>query len=222
MKKIPEFKYADAARCPFEFLAECRQQTPVVKLNSDIPAETGFMVTRFKDVAAVCRDPLTYSSTSNPQAGGWGVPDPEAAAIYRDNGWPLKQVLVWVDPPEHKRFRGFVDKIFSPSRIAARAGHIAHCIDKLITRFGDGGEIDAVADFAALLPAMVMTREFSAPEDDYQLLIDTTNSVIRTIQFPNNYGISDKQIAVDSARAATRFQQYMMPRIEAVRANPNN
>lgn len=222
MGKAAEASYEDVAKCPMQFLARARQETPVVKLTSDNPDNNGYLVTRHSDVTKVCRDTETYSSVGNPQSDGWGVRCPAAASIYREKGWPLRRVLVWVDPPEHGRFRKYAEKIFSAGRIAARAEHINLCIDKLMARIADGGEIEGVADFAFQLPAMVMTREFGASEDDYMYLMNTSEIIGRTIEFTQNYGLEPDEIEIQAAQAATDFQQFMAPRIEAVRNNPTN
>lgn len=222
MGKAPEAPYEQAARCPMEFLARARQETPVVRLTSDDADKTGYMVTRHSDITQVCRDTETYSSIGNPQSDGWGVRSAQAASIYREEGWPLRRVLVWADPPEHGRFRKYAEKIFAASRIAARAEHINLCIEKLIGRIAAGGEIDGVADFGFQLPAMVMTREFGASEDDYMYLMNISETIGRTIEFTQDYGLSAEEIEIQAARAAVDFQQFMAPRIEEARRNPTN
>lgn len=164
----------------------------MVRLESPEPTQNGYMVTRYHDIAAVMKDTETFSSIGNPQTDGWAGYCQEARAIYRERGWPLEWVLVWVDPPEHKRFRKHMDKIFSPSRVAARADHIGICIDKILGRFQREGafEIDAIADYARMLPAMVMTREFAADEDDFEYLMTTTDVFGPAIEFTQDYELT--------------------------------
>jgi cytochrome P450 len=200
----------------------CRRETPVLKVTSPIAAQNGYLVTRAADIVAVTRDPTTFSSIGNPQSDRWGDYNNEVAQIFRSEGWPLSRVLVWIDSPEHNLFRKLVDKMFLPNRVTAREGHIRVCIDALTGRLPDEGRIDGVADFAASLPAMVMTREFNASENDFRLLIDTTNAIGHSIDFTRDDPADADRLVAEAARAICRFQHYMMPRIEAVRARPTN
>jgi cytochrome P450 len=188
------------------FMAQYRRETPVLKVTSPIAAQNGYLVARAADIAEVVRDTGKFSSIGNPQSDRWGDYNNEVAQIFRSQGWPLSRVLVWIDPPEHNYFRKLVDKMFLPPT----------------SRFPKSGRIDGVADFAASLPAMVMTREFNASEKDFQLLIDTINAIGHSIDFTRDNPADADRLVAEAARAICRFQNYMMPRIEAVRAQPTN
>jgi len=223
MADPPELTYREVAgRCPMSFMAQCRRESPVLKITSPVAAQNGYLVTRAADIAEVSRDTSKFSSIGNPQSDRWGDYNDDVARIFRSEGWPLSRVLVWIDPPEHGYFRKLVDKIFLPSRVTAREEHIRLCIEILLGRLPQGGRIDGVSDFAASLPAMVMTREFNAPESDFQLLIDTTNAIGHSIDFTRDDPADADRLVAEAARAICRFQRYMMPRVEAVRTRPTN
>src|SRR4029434_2219534 len=93
------------SRCPMTFLAECRLNMPVVKLTSSSPDRNMYLVTRTDDVLRVISDADTFSSAHHPQAKRWGDIDDEVAAIYRNEGWPLVNAIVWTDGETHARFR---------------------------------------------------------------------------------------------------------------------
>lgn len=199
-----------------------RADAPVLELTSGDPNMCGFMITRKEDIARICMDTTTFSSVDNPQGARFGEFNDQTAAIYREKGWALKPLLVWTDPPDHGRYRKVVDRIFRTRRVDERAGHIQVCIDGAIDRFDPGGLVEAMADYAIKVPAMVMSREFSASAEDYDLLIETTNAVGASVEFtqvpPNGV-----QAAADAAaHAVTRFQKFMLPKIERVRAVPEN
>jgi cytochrome P450 len=207
MADCAEVTYREVAtRCPMFYMAECRRETPVLQVTSPVAAQNGYLMIRAADIVQVTRDTSKFSSVGNPQSDRWGDYNAEVARIFRSDGWPLSRVLVWIDPPEHSYFRKWVDKIFLPSRVAAREGHIRLCIDSLMSRFPKDGQIDGVSDFAASLPAMVMTREFNAPEKDFQLLIDTTNAIGHSIDFTRDDPSDADRLVAEAARAICRFQ----------------
>ncbi len=71
--------------------------------------------------------------------------------------------LVFTDNPEHARLRGLVNRVFTPQAIAAVRPRIAEIAGELVRRALRDGEMDAVADFAAPLPLMVMCDWMALP-----------------------------------------------------------
>jgi cytochrome P450 len=215
--------YADFAGSePGPLLARFRGEAPVVRLTSSDPDMTGFLVTRREDVRQAAMDVATFSSVGNPQGRRFGAFNDEAAAIYRAKGLAPEPVLVWIDPPEHQRFRKIVDRVFTAKRVAARSEHIRLCIDKTMAAFAAGDRIEAMSAYALKLPAMVMTREFGAPEDEYAVLIETTNAFGASVDFTRTPPEGVREVVAAAAHAATAFQDYMVPKIERVRRQPED
>ena len=215
----PEIPYDDAtSRCPLQFLAQCRRDAPVVKLTSSHPDRNMYLISRAEDVLHIIGDADTFSSRLHPQSRRWGDIDEEIAAIYRQEGWPLVNPVVWTDGQVHARYRRLVDKAFMPRRLNERAGYIQGLIDRLMDTFDANGEVEYIGAFASKLPALVMTREFGLPERDAELLITTNDLVSRMVDVSQ----TDERIArpamLEGAHALTRLQKHLFPRIAQVQA----
>jgi cytochrome P450 len=83
-----------------------------------------------------------------------------------------------MDPPEHTRLRKLVNRVFTPRRMAALDGRIRElCAHYLDPMEGTGG-FDYVADFAALLPVMVISSLLGVPEADQAQLRQATDLML--------------------------------------------
>src|SRR5262245_34489705 len=71
-------------------------------------------------VRAALRDGETFSNRFAPAMTGGGLAalsgDPELDAL-RAKSYPPVDTLLTADPPEHRRFRGLVNKAFTPRRV---------------------------------------------------------------------------------------------------------
>ena len=119
------------AREPYRWYAQLRKAPPVL-----VPGRPAvWAVSRYADVAAVLRDPGTFSSSVMAAA------DP---------------TLLGADPPRHARARRIVQHLFSPARLATLEQPMRVCCESLIDRMVDDGQHDLVEDLATPLPLTVI------------------------------------------------------------------
>src|SRR5262249_8702750 len=122
---------------PFEFYARARAEGPVF-----YSAELDFwIVTRHADVLAILRDPATFSS-ENAQAPYHPRPR-EVDAILRA-GLAAKSGLLGRNPPDHTRLRAFINKAFTPRRVAVLEPRIRGIAIRMIERMAPNGRGDWV------------------------------------------------------------------------------
>jgi cytochrome P450 len=126
---------------PYPTFARLRAEAPVVWVE-----DPGFWaVTRHADVMTVSRDPITYCSSR-------GI-------LLLDLGRELPDVpgaILYVDPPEHGRYRRLVQPAFAPSRIRAMEDAIRAQAAALLDALEPGTPFDAVADLAVPFPLVVI------------------------------------------------------------------
>lgn len=128
---------------PYPVYRRLRNEVPVFR------AETSntWVLSRHEDVIAALHDHQTFSSVN-------GVfPTPPDVPMLES----LLPMMIMMDPPRHDQLRGLVSKAFTPRRIAALEAGIdelaASLTEALISSERD---TDFIADFAAILPAMVI------------------------------------------------------------------
>ena len=120
--------------------------------------EYGFWaLSRFKDVWAAYNDTTTFSSSHGVQLENLDEPVEHAAMIF-------------MDPPEHDNLRKLVSRAFTPKRVAALEASIAELVAVYLDPFRGDPSFDFVADFAALVPPMVIGELLGVPEEDRNML----------------------------------------------------
>jgi methyl-branched lipid omega-hydroxylase len=160
----PEF-YADGP--PHEIFARMRAEAPVHW--SELGDGDGFWsLTKAEDIAAVSKDSGTYSSNSH------GVFVREDVPLPVDI---VRAVILGKDPPEHTRYRGIVQKVFTPSTINKQEDKIRARVTRLIDAVCEKGECDFVRDIAVELPLQTIAEILGVPHEDRGKLFEWTNRI---------------------------------------------
>jgi cytochrome P450 len=121
-----------------------------------------YALTRHADVVAAIKDSETFSSSR-------GV-DLEMV----QSGNPVPPLIIMMDPPEHRRMRNLVNKVFTPRAVERQRQLVVEQIDRFLAATNPG-EFDVVQDFSALFPVEVITRMLGVPAEFRQqvrLLLD--------------------------------------------------
>jgi cytochrome P450 len=125
-----------------------------------------YALTRFQDNLAAFVDRQAFSST-------WGT-----SLEFMDGPKPGSGLMIWMDPPEHNRYRGLVSKAFTPRRIAALEPRVralaASCLDALVGR----DRFDVVREFTARLPMDVISTLLGIPESDRRWVQESSNAML--------------------------------------------
>ena len=145
---------------PYPHWARARSHCPVF-FN---PILNYWQITRYADIAAVARQPETFSSegffsTINIHPGNEKL-IPNGLAM----GTPS---LVNADPPVHTRTRAISDPAFRKSRVGALEPTIRATADELIDRFVADGRVDLVEAYSVPLPLITIAHVLGIPADDH-------------------------------------------------------
>ncbi len=148
---------------PFPLYERLRREAPVV-WNED----PGFWVlSRHREVLEVSRDPHTYCSSK-------GV-------LLMDLGRELPEVpgaLLYVDPPDHQRYRALVQPAFSPSRMKALESAVRDRARDLLGTVEADRPFDVVSQLAVPFPLVVIAELLGVPVDDWPRLYEWSEAAI--------------------------------------------
>jgi cytochrome P450 len=90
-------------------------------------------------------------------------------------------MMILMDPPRHDQLRALVSKAFTPRRIAALTSGIEDIADHLTAGLiQEAGPADFVADFAAVLPAMVIADLLGVPREDRTQFRQWSNALVQS------------------------------------------
>ena len=117
-----------------------------------------YAVSRFADVDAFSRDPKTFVSS-------------HGTVLEMITADPIDmQMMIFMDPPEHTRYRRLVSKTFTPRRMKLLEDDIrALCVDLLDGLVGRSS-FDYVQDFGARVPAYVIAALLGVPPEDRDMV----------------------------------------------------
>ena len=150
----------DYFNAPYATYRRMRDEAPVY-YN---PTYDFYALTRHADVTAALKAPETFSSSR-------GV-DLEMV----QSGQPVPPLIIMMDPPEHRRMRNLVNKVFTPRAIERQRQTVTTQIDRFLAA-ADPADFDVVQDFSALFPVEVITRMAGVPAEYRQQVrhwIDTS------------------------------------------------
>ena len=117
-----------------------------------------YAVSRFADVDAFSRDPQTFCSSHGTVMEMIG---PEPTAM---------EIMIFMDPPDHTRYRRLVSKAFTPRRMALLEQDIRGlCVSLLDAQVGKSS-FDYVQDFGARVPAYVIAALLGVPPEDRDMV----------------------------------------------------
>ncbi len=116
-----------------------------------------YALSRHRDVAAAFKDHETYSSAR-------GI---DLAMVKNDSLPAESRSMIFMDPPEHRRMRSLVNKVFTPRAITALKGTVTELIEYRLTEV-DNAQFDVVAEFSALFPVEVISTVLGVPAEHRQ------------------------------------------------------
>lgn len=67
------------------------------------------------------------------------------------SGNPVPPLIIMMDPPQHRRMRNLVNKVFTPRAIERQRRLVVEQIERFLAA-ADPVEFDVVQDFSALFP----------------------------------------------------------------------
>jgi len=156
----------------------------------DEPGGAGFWaVTRHADVKAVTRDPKVFSSQR-----GMTIADLPDATLERS-----RNMLMFLDPPRHTRYRLLVNREFMPRTVAGWSVEVGQLARRIVNEVCERGSCDLVADIAGKLPSYVIAELMGIPLADGVRLYELTETM---------HAAPDAVTATERNDAATEMLAY--------------
>ena len=151
---------------PYATYAEYRTQEPV---HWGVPGDAATLGTwylfRYDDAMLALKDPRFGREV------GHVKPQLPVAPEFQPLSDMAAHWMILRDPPTHTRLRGLVNKAFTPrvaEHMRPRIGlHANWLIDAVIV----SGRMDMIADFARVLPTMIIAEAIGVPSEDCALFL---------------------------------------------------
>ena len=198
---------------PYAHYARLRSDDPVHYVETS--TFRCFIVTRYDDVVAVLRDPA-YSAEKFPErmiADAMAGPDQSFAALAR----AVSGMMLIKDPPDHTRLRALVSKAFTPRVVEGLRPRVEAIVDELLDAAAAAGGMDAIREFAAPLPVIVIAELLGIPAADREKFKRWSDQMVPFID-----GTLREAGLMEAARGAQALEAYFREFIQARRKDPRD
>jgi cytochrome P450 len=148
---VTEFSSPDFYDDPYPLYQRMRELAPIVRVG-----ERSHLAVGFDAVYDILRNHEQFSSDASTL--------PEDARDGDDDGMQVPIVLITDDPPRHTRFRGLVNRAFTPRRVAELEPFAVSIVDDLLDAFA-AGEVDLVPQLSVPLPVTMIATLLGIPPE---------------------------------------------------------
>jgi cytochrome P450 len=172
------------------------------------------MLFRHADCVRFLRDP-----TLSVEDGAVRGPNPRAdlrEEVLGDRAARGTQSMLNVDPPDHTRIRGIVQKVFTPRAIEQLAPRVQELVDgALDTAAARGDTMEVIGDLAFPLPFRVISDMLGMPDGDQDELRGWAHTL--TLGLEPTLAVSHLD---DIVQASDRMQEHVLDAIAWKRTHP--
>ena len=197
-----------ARAVPHASFAILRREDPVSWQTSRDPKLPGYWaITKYEDLKFVSRNPELFSSA----LGGVNLFAPDPGVLEQ-----LRRIMLFMDPPEHRRFRNLVNQFFTPRAVAKLIPNVERLAREIVDSVAERGECEFVSEVAAQMPMAVICELMGVPEGDRQQIYELTNRMI---------GVDDADFASseeDAMRANLEIFLYAQKLAEQKQKQPGD
>ena len=198
---------------PHAFDRQLREEAPVYR-----DPHTGiFLVSSHERVLEAVKNVEVFSNAFGVAMGGGGgasEPDPELRAVLEES-YPPVDTMLTADPPVHKRFRGLVNKAFTPRRVDGIRPEMQKLCRGFIDEFAPSERCEALSDYGVRLPLTMIADQLGVPRSDLPSFKRWTDGFTAQLS-----GMAVGEDAVEAARRILEFQRYFAARIEEAERAP--
>ncbi len=190
------------------------------QLHEDPPRGAGpfglQMLVKYADCASMLR---------HPAAGNDPRKTPNFAEMSRQAGFDPDEEMarsrpfLSLDPPDHTRLRGIVNKAFTPRVVENLRPRVKQIVDDLLDAAEKKGSMDIIEDVAYPLPVNVICEMMGVPPEDNVTFRAWSAEVARSLD-PED--VIPPDVRENRQRVFEQFRDYFSQLIEQKRANPGD
>jgi cytochrome P450 len=162
------FSDQDIAQDPYAYLDYLRGQNPVFREpNYGVVAVTGY-----DEAVAAFKDYETFSAVN--AIGGPFPPlpfEPEGDDISEQieahrHLFPINEMMVVMDPPEHTRARSLLSRLLTPARLKENEDFMWELADRQLDEFIGNGKCELLAEYGKPFATLVIADLLGVPDQD--------------------------------------------------------
>ncbi|MDR7076141.1 cytochrome P450 [Neobacillus niacini] len=194
---MKELRSNESRSNPFPIFKMLRENSPI---RWDEERGT-WDVFRYKDIYNILQQPMLFNSLPSPAFGDGTT-------------------VVTMNPPQHKKYRDLLNKLFTPREMRKLEGRIRDIVVDLIHETKDKDEIDIVKDLAEPLPLYVIADILGIPVEKRKTLKELSMTAFGSSESATEEDLA--QFRIVFAEALGQLRIILEEAIEEKRRNPQN
>ena len=200
---------------PYPIFDQMRNNDPIYW-----SAENSYWIlTRYSDIASLIQNENLSSNRIGAHAGR--LPD-EAKKHFRPFFTAVSSWMLMIDPPDHTRLRGLVNKAFTPRVVENMRGLVQRLVDDMLAAVTKQGRMDIMTDLANTLPATVIAELLGVPGTDQRKFKTWSDDIALALSGIDTAGTKDELFALYelAQNSFLALSDYFMERVVELRRNP--
>ncbi|MER5215289.1 cytochrome P450 [Streptomyces sp. NPDC002838] len=176
---------------PYPVLRLMREASPFYAMDGAL-----LVLGRHKDVETVLRSPLASADRG------------KSRILSTDAVESRKEVMTFLDPPDHTRLRGLVTQAFTPRMVQSLEGRIREIVDDLVDQVARAGSpVDIPSVFSYPVPVRVICEMLGVPPEDHKIF-GTWSTVLGRALDPLMAANRTPEIDKEDTETRAAFYQY--------------
>jgi len=181
------------------------------------------VISRYDDVVGLLRHPNASSDGSAMADENVRQQAREALAaqgVEVDPAMEQMQPFLFMDPPDHTRLRGLVQKAFTPRVIEGLRPRVNEIVDELLDRALEAGRMEAIEDFAYQVPVQIISEMLGVPHEDHETFKGWSRVLAKSLD--PELVMPPPEVMAERARASLAFVEYFRGLIGERRTSPGD
>ena len=205
-----------------EFLANPYPVYDQLRINDPIywSAENGYwLLTRYADIASLIQNPKLSSN----RIGAHRSRMPEQLKAHFSPFFSaVSSWMLMIDPPDHTRLRGIVNKAFTPRVVENMRALIQQLVDDMLARVKDQRRMEIMADLANPLPAMVIAAMLGVPGSDQPQFKAWSDDISMALSGIDSASSKEELLALYeiAQQSYLALSSYFKEKVTELRLNP--
>ena len=192
---------------PYPTYARLRKEDPIHRTANGL-----LLVSRYNDAFQVLRDPTTSMQGRRDAST---LPEHMQPLAERTEG--RGPSLLGLDPPDHTRLRGLVQRTFTPRSISRMREQTTTIVNELLDELTEVQEIDLMSQYAFVIPFAVIHQMLGLPDTDMIMVREWSQALSKTLE----PFLTPEEVA-DAVSGGIHMDQYLGDAIAHKRKHPQD
>lgn len=205
-----------------EFLANPYPVFDQLRSNDPVfwSAENSYWIlTRYADIVSLIQSDQLSSNRIVAHAAR--MPN-EAKQHFRPFFTAVSSWMLMIDPPDHTRLRGLVNKAFTPRVVENMRGLVQRLVDEMLAAAKKQGRMDIITDLANPLPATVISELLGVPATDQRQFKAWSDDIALALSGIDTAATKEELFALYNLgqRSFLALSDYFRERVIELRRHP--